>query len=306
MRYIFPITRIVAGIAVLLGVIFVSHSVAERFGHGNGAVTTDSGNTTLKSKSDKRLVIEGESINALAGKLREALSQAEYAPGERSFTKACELLAGGFHFEAEQKLKQLNANYPYAPSVFEARRILGEMNMDNFFSELKAGGKFLYKVKSGDSYFKIAREQESSLSNLMVVNNLFSLDDLRRGEELLVMPLHCNLVIDIPNKRLTLEYGKEFLKDYPFKKLVSTAGSGTKKTLVSSVGALLDDDRAVNATSDKFRNAHKVIEIDRPQLEIVGEDFEVDDAFSGIILEREQIEELAILLREGNLVEIRY
>ena len=242
MRYIFPITKIAAGIAVLLGVIFVSHAVAERF-RGEETVSGEElvdaeGAATLSSEK-KPLVVEGESINALAEKLKKAATQAEYAPGEKAFEKACELLAGGFFFEAEQKLKELTTNYPYAPSVFEARRILGGMNMDRFLADPKAGGKKRYTVKSGDSYFKIAKEQETSLTNLMMVNGLFSFRNLHKGTELVVMPLYCNLVIDVPNRRLTLEYGKEFLKDYPFKKLISTSGSGVKKTLVNSVEALL-------------------------------------------------------------------
>jgi hypothetical protein len=120
------------------------------------------------------------------------------------------------------------------------------------------------------------------------------------------MPLHFNLVIDIPNRRLTLEYGKEFVKDYPFKKLISTQGKGSKKTLIRAVDALNADARKVLPIHESFRGAHKIIQIANPSIEIVADDFELDDVFRGIVLTRPQVEELAVLLRKGNLVEIRY
>jgi len=276
MRYILPVTKIVAGIVVLLGVILVSHALAERF---QGGENLDESSTQESGKEvSKPLVVEGHSINELAAKLKKASLSSGYEPGEKAFIQAKELLATGFYFEAEQKLNELNLKYSFAPSVFEARRILGIMNVDRFLTDPKVGGKIFYKVKSGDSYIKIANNNETSLANLMLINGLFSFNNLHKGEELMVMPLRCNLVIDVPNKRLTLEYGKSFLKDYPFKKLVSTEGKGVKK----------------------------IINIDRPILEIVGDDYEVDDEFQGIILKRSDIEELAVLLRKGNLVEIRY
>lgn len=309
MKYALLSLRIAAGIAVLFGVLLVSHLVSERFRGDGGVVTELASGAPLRDPVMTKmqpLIVEGESINALAEKLKKASSQAEYEPGEKAFGKACELLAGSFFFEAEEKLKDLVKNYPFAPSVPEARRILGQRNIDRFLSDSISGGKKFHKVQGGDSYYKIARDNETTLDNLMMLNGLYGLERLHKGEELLIMPLHFNLVVDIANRRLTLEYGKVFVKDYPFKTLILPKGKGIKKTLVRGVHALTETGKVVNATSSLYRGANKIIELASPVMEIVGDDFEAVDGFQGAVLERALLEELAVLLRKGNLVEIRY
>ena len=307
MRYFFPILKIVAGITVFMGVLMVSHAVSQRFNSVSSTETQsgESGAEQQASSPVAALIVEGESIDRLAEKLKMAGQEVDYEPGEKAFVQACELLSSNFFFEAEEKLKELVVKYPYAPSVYEARRILGQINIDRYLSDEKIGGKKLYKVKPGDSFYKVARENETSIGNMMLINGLQEIGKLHVGEDLLVMPLHFNLVVDIPNRRLILEYGKSFVKDYPFKKLISTQGKGRRKTVVESVMAL-SDGREVRVVSDAYRGADKLVQIGHPGMEIVGDDFAVDDAFQGIILERPQIEELAVILRRGNLVEIRY
>ena len=306
MKHLILITKIVAGLVVLAAVMVVSHLLSERWSGANEISTSTESPSVAKVERVKPLVVEGEDITALAEKIRAAGEGSHYELGERAFGSACVLLAGGDYDEAEVKLKELVARFPSAPSVPEARRILGQRNIDRFLGDQFSGGKIFYKVKSGDSYFKIARDNETSLENLMLLNGLFNLNKLHRGEELLIMPLHFNLVVDIPHKRLTLEYGKEFVKDYPFLKLVAPQGRGSRKTRIAAVESQLSKGRTLKATSEKFRQARKVIVIKSPMMEIVGDDYPVDDAFQGVILRREQVEELSAILRRGNLVEIRY
>ena len=62
----------------------------------------------------------------------------------------------------------------------------------------------------------------------------------------------------------------------------------------------------MNITRGDYREASKKIKILDPNIEIISEDIEVDESFRGIILTKADMEELALLLRKSNTVEIRY
>lgn len=317
MKHLYLMAKIVAGIAVLIGVFMVSHIVSKQLRgevlEGSDVVEENADVTVLASqiKKPKSLVIKGDTINELSEKLRRAAKKSDYEPGERAFSRACDLLATEFYDEAEVKLKELISRYPYAPSVPEARRILGQRNIDRVFTDSQEYGKTFYKVVPGDSFNKISRKFETSLDNIKLLNGLYTLGKLHVGEELLVMPLHFNVVVDLPNSRVTLEYGKKFVKDYPFLKFIGKPRSKDVKTTIQVVEAQVTRGRTVSALSDSYRSAEKVIVVRNPRsraplMEIVGHNYQVDDIFEGVILDSADIEELAVILRAGNLVEVRY
>jgi len=256
-------------------------------------------------KAQKLLVVDGVEIKQLAKKLKASKS-ADYEPGERSFEAARVMFARGDQDLAEEKLKNIVNYYPLTPSAHEARRILGEINLDRLISDPSAGKKQVYTTQKGDSFLKIANKFNTSLNNLININGLSRLDRLHVNEEFLVMPLDFKLVIDMQKKTVTLMDGKQFVKDYYFKKALLPEKSGVLRTEISSMEAMTKSGSLTKLPNDSYLSARKIIVTKKPIIEIVDTQHPVDDAFQGVILDTASSEELALLLRRGNVVEIRY
>ena len=111
-------------------------------------------------------------------------------PGEIAFERARELLATGQFEQAREKLEFLVGVYPSSPSAGEARRILGELNMDDLLSTDVMEGKAMYTVKAGDNYTRIAVKHETTLDCIMHMNGLQRMDKLFPGNELVLLPLN--------------------------------------------------------------------------------------------------------------------
>lgn len=241
-----------------------------------------------------------------------------FDPGQKVFERARELIAVGDLGGARDKLRMVVTIYPRSASAREARRILGEMNLDELFSAGHMSGKEIHVVERGDSYLAIAAKHDTSLDMLMHLNGLMDLSTLHPGDELVVMPLDFKVLIEPRRGTLTLLDGAKFVKEYHFEKVISPP-SGDQKTKVDSrVGTV--DGRRVLPGQAAYRGASKVIGLERLPHQIAvwtgGGDADAGDGGDGanggdegfprgFYLSRADIEELAILLRPGNEVEIR-
>ena len=94
-------------------------------------------------------------------------------PGEIAFERARELLATGQFAKAREKLEFLVGVYPSSPSASEARRILGELNLDDLLSTEVMEGKVMYKVKSGDNFTRIAQSHDTTLDCIILIQQLY-------------------------------------------------------------------------------------------------------------------------------------
>ncbi len=245
-----------------------------------------------------------EAISALVAKL-EVESLPDVTPGERAFEAARELLVKGDYIAAEEKLKYVNTYYPTAMSAPEARRILGEMNMDSLFSDRNLANLKRYEVQRGDSFYKIIRDNEMNLDLLMFLNDLKRTDRLHPGDVFRVMPLQFRLVIDMPRRVLGIWDGNRYIKGYEIKFSSLPKGGKIQETTLVSIEAQSKDGR-VSLPSSSYRSAEKVLVIKRPQAEIRPYVGVPEEGVVGLYLNAEDLEELALLLRAGNSVEIRY
>jgi len=245
-----------------------------------------------------------EKVKALAEKLN-ASRIPDVEPGEKAFESARELLKSGKFQEAEERLKYVLTYYPKAPSVSEARRILGEMNMDRLMAPIEGGIKTVYEVRAGDSFSKIVTEQETHFDLIMQLNLLNRSDRLHPGDKLLVMPLNFRLVLDKRNGVLSLWDKGVYLKDYRIIEDHIPESKGVVATEVE-VREVKRNGRTVRSFSTDYRLAQKVLLLKRPRLEIRGlADFS-RKGYQGCVLSTQDMEELALLVRRGNAVEIRY
>jgi LysM repeat protein len=229
-------------------------------------------------------------------------------PDEIAFERAREFLATGQFAEARVKLEFIVTLYPGSPSAAEGRRILGELNLDDLLSTEVMDGKVMYTVKSGDNFTKIALKHETTLDCIMHMNGLQRMDKLYPGNELVLLPLNFNIKIDVPRKRLSLFKEGHILKAYQL--LSARTRRDAKGALRSKIGQKMgiSNGRSISPVRhESYRVAQKVLILDHQGLQ-VREVVEADEENSGrgFFLSESDMEELALLLRVGNEVEVRF
>ncbi|WP_367872402.1 LysM peptidoglycan-binding domain-containing protein [Luteolibacter sp. Populi] len=244
-------------------------------------------------------------------KLPEAdASLPDVDPGAKIFEKAGELIAVGDMVAARERLATVVATYPRSKAAPEARRILGEMNVDEVLSATHMQGKELHIVRSGNTFTGIAAKHHTTLDCIMHLNGLLDLQGLRPGEELVVMPLEFKVLIEPARKTLSVWDGKNFVKEY---RLVSMDLAGLKTALqtkiVSKEGS--SGDRPSTPGMKTYPESKKIFRLEKSSLQIRSVEYAMDGEIEdlspgpGFHVAVEDAEELALLLRPGNEVEIR-
>lgn len=238
--------------------------------------------------------------------IKQALEQAnsvDLQPGEKVFARARDLLATGNLVDGRKKLTEILNFHPTTRSASEARRILGEMNLDELLDPTNMKNKSLYEVKRGDSFIPIVNRNETSFELLMSLNNLSDFRGLHPGDELLAMPLNFTVVVDLDNKTVELWEDDSFVKAYPIQELDSERKIKTGETSLSGKMGLANG-RSYPESRTQYREAEKVLTIDGRTLQIRQESDE-EDLGDAAFLRASDMEELAMLVRRGNAVIIR-
>lgn len=225
-----------------------------------------------------------------------------------AFERAREFLATGQFAKARVKLEFVVTLFSGSPSAAEGRRILGALNLDDLLSTEVMDGKVMYTVKSGDNFTKIALKHETTLDCIMHMNGLLRMDKLYPGNELVLLPLNFNIKIDVPRKRLSLFKEGHFLNAYEL--LSARTRKDAKGTLRSKIGQKIgiSKGRSISPVRhESYRAAQKVLILDHQGLQL-REVVEADEENlgRGFFLCESDMEELALLLRVGNEVEVRF
>ncbi len=244
----------------------------------------------------------GQTDDDLA-KMLESAEMPDIDPGEKAFQKAHELLALGKLPEAREKLSAIVNVYPGSSSAPGARRIVGEMNLDEILSAAHMEGKQIHTVKRGDSFIGIASRYRTTIDCIMHLNSMMELRNLQPGDELVVMPLDFRLLIEPRRHSVSLWTGGRFIREYPALH-ISAAAATKRRSTISSKSAEFGE-RRVLPQSKEYRAAEKIISIEKPSLQIRGWDGTGDKPAAGILLRPQDMEEIALLTRVGNEVEIR-
>ena len=245
-----------------------------------------------------------DAVSALIAKL-EVENLPDVTPGERAFESARGLLIKGDYLAAEEKLKYVNTYYPTAVSAPEARRILGEMNMDRLLLGQEFAKFETYKVKKGDSFYKIVRDHQTNLDLLMLLNGLERTDRLHPGDIFNILRLNFRVVIDLRRSEVSLWDGPRYIKGYAIKASSLAKGRGTRKTEIVAVEAQLQG-RRIKLPDSRYHAAEKIIALKRPQAEIRPFKGKKEAGVVAVYLDLADMEELALLLKSSNSVEIRY
>lgn len=225
-------------------------------------------------------------------------------PGEKVYQKAHELLALGKLTEAREKLTNIINVFPTSSTAPVARRIVGEINLDELLSTSHMDGKKVHVVKKGNSFLGIVAEHHTTLDLIMHLNNMMELGSLHPGDELVVMPLEFRILIEPKRKSLSIWDRGKFIKEYPILHIGVQTPLAAGKSKIGSKVAEHDGKRVLPQARD-YRLADKIIQISSPSL-LIRSGVEDSGSFPrGIILKAQDIEEINLLTRVGNEVEIR-
>lgn len=228
-------------------------------------------------------------------------------PGEKAFQKLKELLAEESMEEAEEKMKYIVSFYPAAESAAQCRHILGEINLDRLLNPNELAGKKIITVRPGDTFSRIIDENETTMDSLTHLSNLKRNDhrSLHPGDRLVVMPMNMRAVIDLRRNTLTIWNGGEFIKEYALLKVAYKSSSATKYCKIGMIRGSHDGKLYLHH-AEEYRGSEKVIILSDKSLAIrsVSSDSENDQSL-GFMLSQSDMEELPLLLRPGNDVEIK-
>ncbi|TDU66544.1 LysM domain-containing protein [Prosthecobacter fusiformis] len=136
-------------------------------------------------------------------------------PGAKRFDAAIDLIKEGRIEEGRDGLFKLINQFPDSPTCVEAKRIVGEINMDQLFAAESKAGKKDYIVQPGDSLALIAGKQGTTIDLLIRLNGLMS-TMLQPGDHLTILPLDFSLRVSARSKTVSL-WRKAGEKEYFFK-----------------------------------------------------------------------------------------
>jgi hypothetical protein len=126
---------------------------------------------------------------------------------------------------------------------------------------------------------------------------------IQPGDEFVLMPLEFRIVIEPKRKSLSVWDGGKFIKEYQILHHSSTIPPG-QRGKISGKSAEIDGKKVV-PPSKLYPAAAKVIQIAKPSLQIRSWDGDGDKPPGGILLKPQDMEEIHLLTRVGNEVEVR-
>lgn len=242
----------------------------------------------------------------------ESTKLPDVEPGDRASQRAAELIATGDFTDAKEKLHFINNFSPGSPAAAEARRILGEMYLDELFAPGESEWKKVHEVKKGEYPLTLAKKYETTLDCIMAVNGLNRLQ-IHPGDKLEMVALNFKVKIDLNRKSLTLRRAdpkdlerNQFVKEYEIVRFRLPSQSSKMVTTKVKDKKGMVETQAVITSSELYRGSQKVVWLankERWQLRAMLEENELPEG-NGFFLAREDIEELVLLLRVGNEVEI--
>jgi LysM repeat protein len=250
-------------------------------------------------------------------------------PGAKRFEVAVEQIKQGRIMEGREALYKMLQQFPDSATCAEAKRIIGEINLDELYSINQKAGKKDYIVQPGDSLALIASKQGTNMDMIVRLNGLMGIT-LQPGDHLTLVPLDFSIVVDVSDKTVTLRR-KVGDKEYFFKEYRATdlrLPPGAKipfETEVRGKSAVADG-KSVLSTDPRYVDAEKwlpgskagvvlrtppvakAIPVSAPVNEAKSKNAATEPALdmieaapeTGVFLDRADLEELFALVRNGS------
>lgn len=227
--------------------------------------------------------------------------------GQRHYDAAIQLVKDGELLSARDRLLYLMEYYPESKTYLEARRVVGEVNMDLLLSKIPLEGKKEHIVKRGEALVTIARRSETTIDYIMRVNEKTT-DLIYPDEALIVFPLEFRAEIDLKKKKVTLFDGDKFFKEY------TVVDTNLPPDLRAPVATTVSEkvawhfDKPLNFTDEYYLNCNKWVRTGKIGLFIRRDDSNKDTDRErrpyGVMVEKSDMEEIFTILRNGSKVNL--
>ena len=228
--------------------------------------------------------------------------------GKKHYVRALGYIDEGELISARNELQYMLDIYPESPTIPEAKRVLGEINLDLIISKIPIEGKVEYKVKRGDALSTIARKNKTTIDYIMRANSKTT-TLIYPNEDLTVFNLACSAEIDLDNSTLTIRDGERFIKEYNILE-VNLPGQfpNSVSTTISSKVAYLDG-KTLKFTDSHYLDAMKWIRTGRTGLFIrqVLPDGQIEEGKPkpyGVMVDKADMEEIFTVLRHGSTIKV--
>lgn len=222
--------------------------------------------------------------------------------GKRHFNAALDLLKEGELIAARDRLLYVMAYFPESETLGEARRIVGEINLDLLISPIPTPEKAEHVVRRGEALVTIARRYETTIDYIMRANGKTN-SLIFPDESLVVTPLNFRLEIDRTKGRITVYEGERFFKDY------AIVDTNLPPDLRAPVNTTVSEKVAwhgngpVNFTDDAYFASSKWLRSGRMGLFVRAErggESEGEARHFGVMVSKPDMEELFTILRTGS------
>lgn len=225
--------------------------------------------------------------------------------GKRHFDAAVELLKEGELVSARDRLLYLMQYFPESATHGEAKRIVGEINMDLLLSKIPMEGKTTHNVRRGEALLTIARRAGTTIDYIMRVNAKTTAL-IYPDEELTVFPLEYRAEIDLENGKVTVFDGENFFKEYDIVDTHLPPGLTAPVTTTISEKVAWHIDRPINFTDENYLNCSKWVRTGKIGLFIRQDDSgkSGDSRPYGVMVAKSDMEELFTILRGGSKVNL--
>ncbi|MDF1823860.1 MAG: LysM domain-containing protein [Verrucomicrobiales bacterium] len=226
--------------------------------------------------------------------------------GKRHFDEAVELLKEGELVSARDRLRYLMTYFPESGTFDEARRVVGEINLDLLVSNIPLPKKTIYKVSRGDALVTIARRTETTIDYIMRANGKTTAL-IYPDEELVVYPLDFRVEIDLEKELVIVFDDDRFFKEY---RIIDTnlppgVKAPTSTTVQEKVAWF--GDQPLNFADANYLNCSKWMRTGKIGLFIregKGDGEESDSNSYGVMVAKADMEELFTILRTGAKVSL--
>jgi len=227
-------------------------------------------------------------------------------PSLPDLEKALALVRDGRSLEARTALYGFLQNHPFSTRLADARKALGEINVDLFFHPEKSPEKIRYEVVRGDSLIRIERKLHISRELLLRFNPITDPRRLQIGQVLYASPSEFTVYLNRKEKTVTLYNQNRFFKQYApvaWDPPAPRPGEPPAEATVQNKIAWHEGGR-VSFGSPGYPGSHKWVELSAHRYTLYAVEGPKPPG-GGLAFPREAMEELSTLLSKNVPVSIQ-
>ena len=219
------------------------------------------------------------------------------------------------YYEQALQAQQASKDYLIDSSLIQARKYSQELSLSHKIDGWTASRKIsqwlnpnyledktLYTIQTGDSLSKIATKHQTTLRNIYYLNGMSNLN-LYAGKQLTLKPLNYQLIINIKENSLSLYNEQQFLCSFPVEIITNRTHIKRKTTYIIGQFLAQKNTTTYQLRKSGYLESFKRFRVKSIQLDISDNRFkDPTTEIDGIYLNPLDMEDLSLLLREGNTI----